>query len=137
MRDPFLIDECLSLDLVAEAHVRGHDATHVVFRGLQGTKDHDLIPTISGGNFVFVTNNGRDFLKLYADKEVHPGLIIIVPGGISSKLQVELFDCALDLVDTRQDLINKVVEVSIDRSVAIRDYPVGGASEKNSKWKIS
>ena len=63
MRDPFPIDECLSLDLVAEAHARGHHATHVVFRGLQGTKDPDLMPTIFGENFVFVTNNGRDFIR--------------------------------------------------------------------------
>jgi len=32
MPDPFLIDECLSPDLVALAHERGFDATHVVFR---------------------------------------------------------------------------------------------------------
>ncbi len=128
MHDPFLIDECLSLDLVAEAHARGHHATHLVFRGLQGTKDPDLMPTILKEGFVFVTNNGRDFLRLYADLEVHPGLIIIVPGGISSKRQVELFDCALNLVETQDDLVNKVLEVFLDGKVMIRDFPVGDAA---------
>ena len=128
MRDPFLIDECLSLDLVAEAHARGHHATHLVFRGLQGTKDPDLMPTILKEGFIFVTNNGRDFLKLYADLEVHPGLIIIVPGGIPSKRQVELFDCALNLVENQVDLANKVLEVFLDGKVVIRDFPVGDAA---------
>lgn len=136
MHDPFLIDECLSLDLVAEAHFRGHHATHLVFRNLQGTKDPDLIPIILNEGFVFVTNNGRDFLKLYADKEVHPGLIIIVPGGLTSKRQVELFDCALNLIETQVDLVNKVVEVFIDGTVTIRDFPVGDPPPRN-KWKIS
>jgi predicted nuclease of predicted toxin-antitoxin system len=66
MRDPFLIDECLSPDLVALAHARGHSATHVVFRGLAGTSDRDLLPIIRREGFVFVTNNAKDFQQLYA-----------------------------------------------------------------------
>lgn len=81
MRDPFLIDECLSPDLVALAHARGFDATHVVFRGLAGSPDRALLPIIRHQDFVFVTNNARDFLKLYARENIHAGLVIIVPGG--------------------------------------------------------
>jgi len=29
--------------------------------------------------YLFVTNNGRDFLELLAAAELHPGLLIIVP----------------------------------------------------------
>jgi hypothetical protein len=29
--------------------------------------------------FVFVTNNGRDFRELFRAAELHPGLVIIVP----------------------------------------------------------
>jgi predicted nuclease of predicted toxin-antitoxin system len=67
LNDPFLIDECLSLDLVALAHSRGHHATHVVFREKQGTSDPDLMPLIRAEGFVLVTNNARDFLALYAE----------------------------------------------------------------------
>ena len=84
LNDPFLIDECLSLDLVALAHARGHHATHVVFREKQGASDPDLMPLIRDEGFVLVTNNARDFLTLYAEEEIRPGLVIIVPGGGSS-----------------------------------------------------
>lgn len=123
MRDPFLIDECLSPDLVALAHSRGHAATHVVFRGLAGTADHDLIPLIRHEGLIFVTNNARDFLKLYARENVHAGLIVIVPGGIPAEVQLRLFAAALDAVESSPDLVNRIVEVFSDGSVDIRDWP--------------
>ena len=79
VKEPFLFDECLSPDLAALANARHHHATHVVFRGLQGTLDADLMPVIREGNFIFITNSGKDFLALYAEEEIHPGLVIIIP----------------------------------------------------------
>jgi predicted nuclease of predicted toxin-antitoxin system len=66
LNDPFLIDECLSLDLVALATARNHYATHVVFRGLQGAQDIDLTRVIREGNYILVSANGKDFLAIYA-----------------------------------------------------------------------
>lgn len=123
MRDPFLIDECLSPDLVALAHARGYAATHVVFRGLTGTADHDLIPLVRHEGFVFVTNNARDFLKLYARENIHAGLVVIVPGGIPAEVQLRLFGAALDAMEPLPDLVNRIVEVYSDGSVDIRDWP--------------
>lgn len=37
------------------------------------------MPRIIEENFTFVTNNARDFRKLYAKEESHAGLVIIVP----------------------------------------------------------
>jgi len=128
MHDPFLIDECLSPDLVAKAHERGYYATHVVHRGLQGTKDPKLMPVIRDEGFVFVTNNARNFLKLYAQEKIHAGLIIIIPGGIVADKQVELFDCALDEIEPLDEIIHKVVEVNLDKSVMIYDLPSGSQS---------
>jgi predicted nuclease of predicted toxin-antitoxin system len=125
MRDPFLIDECLSPDLVALAHSRGFDATHVVFRGLAGTADHDLMPIIRNEDFVFVTNNARDFIRLYARQNIHPGLVIIVPGGITAEVQTRLFACVLDAIETMPDLVNRLVEVYSDGAVEVRDWPIG------------
>lgn len=123
MNDPFLIDECLTLDLVALAHLRGHHATHVIFRALQGTDDPDLLPVVLSEGFVLVTNNARDFLRLYRREGIHPGLIIIVPGSIVAADQVRLFGRALDVIEPMQDLVNKVVEVLLDGSVHVRDWP--------------
>ena len=123
MNDPFPIDECLSLDLVALAHARGHHATHITFRDLQGTEDPDLLPTIHAENFVLVTNNARDFLRLYRREAIHPGLAIVVPGSIGGKSQVRLFGLALDRIEPMSDLTNKVVEVTQDGTVTVRDWP--------------
>lgn len=127
VNDPLLIDECLSPELVALAHARNHHATHVVFRGLQGTSDRDLMPIIREGGFIFVTNNGRDFLNLYASEEVHVGLIIIIPGSLSKEMQIAFFGLALDVIEPMSDLLNKVVEIYSDGSVEVRDWPKQGS----------
>lgn len=123
MNDPFLIDECLSPDLVALANARNHHATHVVFRGMQGAQDRDLLPLIREGGFILVTNNGRDFLPLYSQEELHPGLVIIIPGNLEREKQLEFFGRVLDFVEPMQDLVNKVVEVFSDGTVELRDWP--------------
>ena len=119
----FLIDECLSLDLVAHAQARGLHATHVIFRGLQGKPDHDLVASALREDFVLVTNNRKDFLRLYAREEIHCGLVIIVPGGIVSEVQVRLFGAALDALAAEADLVNRVVEVELDGRVTITTWP--------------
>jgi predicted nuclease of predicted toxin-antitoxin system len=121
--DPFLIDECLSPKLVAFANARGHHATHVVFRNLQGTPDDKLMPLIKGEGFVLVTSNGRDFLPLFAKEDVHAGLIVLVPANCDRDEQVKYFGLALDVIETLSDLINKLLVVSSDGSVELRDWP--------------
>ncbi len=123
MRDPFLIDECLSPDLVALAHTRGHSATHVVFRGLAGSSDRNLLPTIRHEGFIFVTNNAKDFRELYSLENLHAGLVIIVPGGIPVETQLRFFANALDVLETMPDLMNQMLEVYSDGSVKIQDLP--------------
>ena len=62
----FLIDECLHTSLVEVAVERGHEATHVNYRGLSGVQDWNLMAPIREGDFTFVTNNAKDFRRLYA-----------------------------------------------------------------------
>jgi len=126
LRDPFLTEECLSPDLVALAHVRGYDATHVVFRGLAGTADHDLLPIIRREGFVFVTNNAKNFLRLYSLENLHAGLVIIVPGGIAVETQLRFFTLALDAIEAMPDLVNRILEVFSDGLVRVRDWPDAG-----------
>ena len=132
LNDPLFIDECLSLALVAKAHSRGHNATHVAFMGLRGEKDWDLLPMLLEKNFVLVTNNGEDFKRRYANLELHPGLIIIVPGGIGKERQVELFDLALEAFESMDDLVNKVMSVDINGKVTIADLPAPGITPVTS-----
>lgn len=123
LKDPLLIDECLYPGLAGVANARGHHATHVVFRGLQGTRDEHLVSLIMRENFVLVTSNGKDFLRLYGRQELHPGLIILIPGNLDREEQIEFFNVVLDAIEPLEDLVNKVVEVYSDRRVEVRDWP--------------
>ena len=70
----FLIDECLSVDLVAVAGQCGHEARHVAHVGRAGWKDWNVARYASEGDFILVTNNASDFRQLYAAEPLHAGL---------------------------------------------------------------
>ncbi|MBS7708065.1 DUF5615 family PIN-like protein [Chelatococcus asaccharovorans] len=114
----FLIDECLHTTLVAVAQDRGHECSHVNWLGLSGETDWSLMPRILDENFTFVTNNARDFRKLYAKEELHAGLIIIVPQVLPA-LQRELFEAVLEDLESGEELLNEVVEITMDGGVAV------------------
>ena len=109
----FLIDECLHPTLADVAHGAGHEAHHVNFLGLASTKDHDLMPRILGGDFVFVTNNAADFRRLYQAQAIHAGLVIIVPQTPPTQ-QRALFLAAMEEIGPDNGLINEALEVLID-----------------------
>ena len=118
----FLIDECLHTSLVEVANDAGYEAHHVVYRGWAGFEDHQLRPIILREEFVFVTNNGRHFLELLAETELHPGLVIIIPNE-KPALQRELFHAALAKLKSMPSVLNKVVEVQSRQEVRVCDLP--------------
>jgi predicted nuclease of predicted toxin-antitoxin system len=84
----FLIDECLSVQLVAVAGEAGHEAHHVAHVGKAGWKDWNVVHYAREQYFVLVTNNAADFRKLYAAQPLHAGLVILIPnvnGSCSSR----------------------------------------------------
>jgi len=118
----FLIDECLHTSLVDVATERGHEATHVNFRGLSGVKDWNLMAPIREGEFTLVTNNARDFRRLYAREEIHAGLVILIP-NVTPEEQRVLFDAALDELGAGAGLINEALEVGlVDGEIQITRY---------------
>ncbi|MFG1287884.1 DUF5615 family PIN-like protein [Xanthobacter versatilis] len=106
----FLIDECLHTSLVGVARAHGHQADHVAWLGLGGGTDWDLMPRIVAGDFTFVTNNARDFRKLYAKEAIHAGLVIIVP-QVTPARQRALFDAVLEAIVAEEALVNEVIEI--------------------------
>ena len=90
----FLIDECLHTSLTDVANKAGHEAHHVTRRGWSGFKDHQLREVVLREEFVFVTNNARDFRKLMEQTELHAGLIVII-SSVRPAIQRELFQRAL------------------------------------------
>ncbi len=117
----FLIDECLHTSLVTVAHEAGHVCDHVNFLGLGGYKDWQLMVKIRAEDYTLVTNNRTDFIALFAQEELHPGLVIIVP-SVAPSLQRQFLRAALFHIGAR-DLINTVLEVElIGTSAVCREY---------------
>jgi predicted nuclease of predicted toxin-antitoxin system len=112
----FLIDECLHTSLVAVANRAGHEAHHVVYRGLSGCTDLEVVAHAIKGDFVLVTNNAVDFRKLYKAQPLHPGLIIIVP-QLEPEKQRAFFAAALAEL-AKEEPINTVIEVKFTAGTA-------------------
>ncbi|MFI0848429.1 DUF5615 family PIN-like protein [Mesorhizobium sp. IMUNJ 23232] len=126
-----LIDECLSPELTKIAHERGHgEASHVVWLGLAGLKDWELKPTVLNGDWTFVTKNSADFRGpkdkpgtkgQYANVAIHAGLVCLNgPPGMDLDMQVELFEQALRELDHDGDLVNQVLEVTLEDEETLR-----------------
>jgi predicted nuclease of predicted toxin-antitoxin system len=109
----FLIDECLSVDLVSVAHQAGHDAQHVARIGKAGWQDWNVMRHAQEGEFILVTNNANDFRRLYGDEPLHAGLIIIIP-NVGRIVQRQLFRGALDELFQIGEPINRVLEVNLE-----------------------
>ena len=121
-----LFDECMSPRLVGFAHRRGYDATHVNYLELASTPDRHLLPVIAGGDYTFVTNNRRDFIRLYRHVELHAGLLIIVPSSWYEE-QRRLVGIALDAIEAGKfDTVNQLVEVAADGTVTMSQWPFDG-----------
>lgn len=121
----FLIDECLSPKLAKIAIDKNHGQTsHIVWLGLTGYKDWELKPIILDDDWTFVTKNSVDFRGpkdkpgtkgQYADVAIHAGLICLNgPPGMDLDMQIELFEQALVELDADPDLVNQVLEITLD-----------------------
>jgi hypothetical protein len=84
--------------------------------------DHLIFKTCLRDDLVLVTNNGRDFLRLYAGAEVHPGLVIILPTARRAD-QRRLFGIVLDWIAGQTELVNRLVEVDKDGLLRVSDLP--------------
>ena len=109
----FLIDECLSPSLCRLAHRRAFAADAVAWIGKAGWTDRELMRLVETQDLTLVTNNSRDFRRLYAALPIHAGWVCLnAPPNLVRRALVEtLFDRALDSIEERPDLVNTVVEV--------------------------
>lgn len=99
-------------------------SSHVVWLGRSGAKDWDLIPLIIEDDWTFVTRNSVDFRGAasrpgekgqYARVDLHAGLVCLNgPEGMTRTLQLELFEQALLELDADPDLVNQVLEVTLE-----------------------
>ncbi|MFL9826568.1 DUF5615 family PIN-like protein [Rhodoplanes sp. SY1] len=122
MSSRLLIDECLSVSLVASAKARGIACDHVAWLGKTGWQDRNLAAFALDNDYVVVTNNRRHFLREYARLPIHCGLIVIVP-AVPRVVQKRLLGQALDaLAERGGDLVNTAIEVLNDGRVVVRAW---------------
>lgn len=136
MKLRFLIDECLSPELVQLAVRGGHlESTCVRDRGLSGTKDWKLIEYVIANDFTLVTHNSADFrgggpFKLGGEHDkqpIHAGLVCLNSvHTMDLQRQLDLFQIALDELGTMVDLVNQALEVfeQEDSSVEVVIYEI-------------
>jgi predicted nuclease of predicted toxin-antitoxin system len=122
----FLIDECLSPELVALAHERGHgESTHVAWLGLRSRQDWSIVRRAVDEGYVLVTNNTADFTSLLGAESLHAGLVClnVAPGLMSLDVQRRLFALALDRLGDIEP-INELLDITLleDRSVRVERY---------------
>lgn len=138
----FLIDECLSPELVEVAVLAGHyESSCVRNRGWLGLKDHELIEKVVAEDYTLVTQNAPDFRgggpgKLggeHAKQPIHAGLVCIdSERGMDLDRQRDLFSIAIEEAAKEGDLVNKALEVFEYRDgsveVEVYDIPEDGAT---------
>jgi hypothetical protein len=113
---------------------RGHQAHYLVYLGMQGWKDPDVLKRVAERDYTLVTNNAADFRRLYANLDLHAGLIIVVP-NVEPRRQQGLFAAVLDHLGERI-LVNTVVEVDFeDNQVAIIEYDLSMNTKADGREK--
>jgi predicted nuclease of predicted toxin-antitoxin system len=122
----FLIDECLSPELVAIARERGHwETTHVTWLGMRSRRDWSITRRAIDNGYVLVTNNTADFTALLDREKLHPGLVClnVAPGLTSLDVQKRLFVLALERVGESEP-INEIIEITLrsDGTVLVERY---------------
>ena len=76
-------------------------------------------------NFVVVTGNARDFIRLL-NVEVHPGLIVLREGGLTRDEQWDRIQPVIEhILESSDDnfLVNKLLEISGVDEWEIREIP--------------
>lgn len=76
------IDACLTPQLEGVAHARGYEATSNRARGMLTWLDPNLYPVVVDEDWVFVTNNEKDFRDLAVEAQLHPGLVLLPQGTV-------------------------------------------------------
>lgn len=118
----FLVDECLSPDLVFIARDRGFsESMHVTWLGLTSKKDWAIVQRAVKDEYVLVTNNTTDFTSLVEREKTHAGLVClnVAPGFMNLEVQKRLFEHALDQLKEKKPA-NEVLEVTLTANQTVR-----------------
>jgi len=120
-----LLDEHVSPSLVGKLGDKGAFAVAAAHVGLSGEPDEQIWNYALENDFVVVTSNARDFIRLL-NVEVHPGLIVLRESGLTRDEQWDRIRPVVEHVLESGDdnfLVNKLVEISDVDEWEIREIP--------------
>ena len=125
-----LIDECLSPRLALWLNETGeHDAVHPLHVGRRGLPDHRVLGWCLEEDRVIVTENGRDFRRLVAGAELHPGLIVLP--SLTREATWRLLRLGLEhlaaLGEPADVMVNHVLEVDAEARCTLHALPPAAA----------
>lgn len=135
----FLVDECLTPELVNLAVAAGHvESTCVRDRGWAGCKDWQLMEHVIAGDFTLVTHNSPDFRGAgsaspggeHARQPIHAGLVCLNSVHVMDlQRQIGLFRLVLAELDRVDGLVNQALDVfeREDGSVEMLIYDIPDA----------
>ena len=124
----FLFDECLALELTDLAHSFGYEATSVRDLNKLGESDNALALFAIERDWVFVTNNRVDHVRIFARFELHNGLVVIVP-NTDTRGQLRLFAGFAEQLEQLDDLVNCLVDIYEDGSFTVTEWPPARPNE--------
>jgi hypothetical protein len=107
----FLLDEHLTPALRVVGARLGALVLHVNDIGLAGHGDSKITQEAFERSAILVTRNAIDFLRLYRERELHAGLIVILP-DLDFVQQLRVFEQVVVRVAPGEDLVNKVLRVT-------------------------
>lgn len=110
-----LIDENLSPSIVEKLAANGIYAAHVAHVGLAGKSDPAIFRHAFDNDFIVVTINAADFITLAAGCALHPGLIVLRIGGLTSDEQWRHLAPVIEHLAKSPDpdaMINQAIEVT-------------------------
>ena len=119
----FLIDECLTPQLVRKAIEFGYFGEHVAALGLSGTADDLLCERAVAYGKILVTNNGRDFRRIYRRFRNPPGLVVLLP-SVGWRQQVALFEAVLRFIEKEPVIIDRLVQIGRDGAITVQSWSV-------------
>ena len=120
-----LLDEHVSPSLVGKLGDKGVFAAAATHVGLSGEPDAKIWNYAFVNDFVVVTSNARDFIRLL-NVEVHRGLIVLRESGLTRDEQWDRIRPVIEHVLESEDdnfLVNKLVEISGVDEWEIREIP--------------
>lgn len=118
-----LLDENMSPWVAQELCKAGIDACHVRDRGMLGDTDTQVLDKAFDEDRIVVTCNIDDFVDLAGDRELHAGVILVEQADLRRQGQLDLVRRAIVAIEQQGDLINQVLRVALDGTMAFEDIP--------------